>query len=280
MKRLLLPLLMCLTLCAPAWAANIFTLDPNCVANWNFEDGALTTDSKGGNTLTAGGTPAADTADYQEGAASVELQSAGSDTLSITDANLDAGYPLKNGDATKKTSIAFWFKMDSDPGSGHADILYSKYIATFGARSFLVYVYDEGATNKLGLNIGYNSGFSEEGAELPSATRPIATGVWYHVGVTHDDSTKGWRIRLWDSSNSTNYEATGTFTNNIYITTQPVVIGKENGAYWDYWNGNIDEMVVFKDILTADEIDEIRLGTYGAPAATGTSNWWWRRRHN
>ncbi len=30
------------------------------------------------------------------------------------------------------------------------------------------------------------------------------------------------------------------------------------------WDGLIDELVVFNDILTADEIDEIRQGTYGA----------------
>jgi hypothetical protein len=42
------------------------------VALWRMENGALTTDTIGGNTLTVIVTPTADTGDYKEGGASVD----------------------------------------------------------------------------------------------------------------------------------------------------------------------------------------------------------------
>ena len=56
--------------------ANDFSSDTDCKALWNFENGALTTDSKGGNTLSIGGnTPSADTVNYKQGAASCDFDS-------------------------------------------------------------------------------------------------------------------------------------------------------------------------------------------------------------
>ena len=53
--------------------ANDFTNDANCKALWNFDDGALTTDSKGTNTLTNSGVTA-DTVDFKEGNASGDFK--------------------------------------------------------------------------------------------------------------------------------------------------------------------------------------------------------------
>ena len=47
--------------------ANDFSGDPSCKAVWRFENGALTADSKGANTLTAVNGPTADTSLYKEG---------------------------------------------------------------------------------------------------------------------------------------------------------------------------------------------------------------------
>jgi len=76
--------------------ANIFTNDSNCKALWRFENGALTTDSKGTNTLTNNNTVVADTVNFKEGAASANLESSSSQYFSITNANLNAGFPLKD----------------------------------------------------------------------------------------------------------------------------------------------------------------------------------------
>jgi hypothetical protein len=42
----------------------------------------------------------------------------------------------------------------------------------------------------------------------------------------------------------------------------------------------LDEFVLFNDVLTAPEIDQIRNGTYEGDAAQKIRDyWWWRRRH-
>jgi len=93
---------------------------------WRFESGALTTDSQGNDTLSATGTPVADTdsGDYVEGSASAYCQ-AGSDYFSITDAALSANNPLNsdNGDgsgqSTQSITIIYPFKFDvGDEGTG------------------------------------------------------------------------------------------------------------------------------------------------------------------
>ena len=58
--------------------------------------------------------------------------------------------------------------------------------------------------------------------------------------------------------------ASGTATNNISITDAPFAIGASynNGSPAYYIDGLIDEVVVFSDILTTSEIDQIRQGTY------------------
>ena len=90
--------------------ANNFTGDVNCVALWNFESGALTTDSIGTNTLTDNNTVGTNASDFKEGAACADLTRANSEYFSITDADLDAGFPLKSDDSNKKISVCFWFK--------------------------------------------------------------------------------------------------------------------------------------------------------------------------
>ncbi len=66
--------------------------------------------------------------------------------------------------------------------------------------------------------------------------------------------------------------ASGTATNNISLTDAPFAIGAWfNGGTPVYpIDGLIDEVVVFRDILTTGEIDQIRQGTY-ADVSTPTT---------
>ena len=91
---------------------NDFSNDPNCVALYNFENGALTTDSKGGNTLSVGGnSPTAVMVDYKQGLASCDFEASNNQYWTIADADLDAGFPLKNGDAVGNISVCCWIKL-------------------------------------------------------------------------------------------------------------------------------------------------------------------------
>jgi len=257
-------LLLILCLCSACQAANDFSGDANCVAIWRLENGALLTDSKGTNTLTDGGA-VADLVDYKEGSASADFESTNTDYLAIADAALDAGYPFKKSDAVKNFSLCFWFKSESLPANTAEMGLYTKH--EFNKACFMIEVYDDSGIFRLRIasnnttyqNIQYDS--------------LLVTGRWYHAGVTYENSDKSYRIRLWDDTAGAlaDVDKTGNVATAINLTDANVNLGAaRSGTAW--FDGLMDEVVVFNDILTSDEIDAIRAGTYIAvapPAAGG-----------
>ncbi len=62
----------------------------------------------------------------------------------------------------------------------------------------------------------------------------------------------------------TAYEVAGTTTNNISVTAAAVYLGAAQGDTATDFDGRLDEVVVFKDILTT-EADEIAAQTYDGP---------------
>jgi hypothetical protein len=107
--------------------------------------------------------------------------------------------------------------------------------------------------------------------------------------VTFNDGTKKGTIRIYDlaAAQILGTDLDNTFTNNMYCGTSNFNVARrsENSGR-DFW-GDIDEAVVFNDVLSAAEIDQIRSGTFGGeapPAASGGAGWpvllhhWYRRR--
>ena len=215
----------------------------------------MATDSIGTNTLTNSGVTN-DASDYVRGDASGIWAN---DNMSITDALLSDDFPLKNGDLNKEISVACWVKFTSLPSAGNWAAMFAKYDYVTGQRTIMTSVYNSSGA-KWGFLLGYNSGNSAETITSSVLTAPVADR-WYHVAHTFRDSDKSWKIRVWDSIAETVEEDTGTTTNNINIESSLVQIGK--GGASNSLQGRLDEMVVFRDILTSDEIDEIRSGLYG-----------------
>ena len=261
MKRLLLVLI----LCAPAWAANDFTTDANCVSLWRLESGALTTDSIGTNTTTLHSITS-DTSLKKEGGGSGIWSYTISD-MTIADANLSSKFPLKSGDTNKKISVCFWVYR-----TGSTNRWFFGKGADGSSYSFTIHNVDGTGLN---MWIGHNGGASYEIITGPSYGSMLSN--WFHVGATFDDSTKGWHFRVWDDTGGAVTDMSGTSTNNIYVGNIALGIGCD-GVTGRAFGGRLDEVVVFNDILTSDEIDAIRQGLY--PAAAGNNDWWWRRRHN
>ena len=249
--------------------ANDFSGDANCVALWKVDNGALTTDSKGGNTLTDNNTIGTDTVDFKEGDASAEFANA-NECFSITDANLDAGFPFKDGDTNKKVSVCFWLKFDTLPSVlGQSDFPWSKYDAGASKRSFAIRIQE--ATDVLSLILGYNGGASFESSTDFGTT--FSNSIWYHVGVTWQDSDKAYVMRIWDdnASDFLDSDITDNFTNNINIEDALMLINNISSvADSNYGDCRMDEVVVFKDVLSAGEIDQIRNGTFGAVGVDNT----------
>jgi hypothetical protein len=236
---------------------NNFAVDPNCVALWRFEEGHLREDSIGTNLLANHNGVTTDPVAY-EGVSSARFVRDKVQYLSIPDANLSPDFPLKSGDTNKKISVCVWVRMETST----QQFLFAK-DGLPGGNSFVLAIQDAAGTRYATIRQGHNNGVVYEQALLLSL--PLVAGEWYHLAGTYNDADRSYRIRVYDPVTDMAYERTGTFLNNISVTNADVRIGGTLPSSVYYANGLLDEMVVFNDILTAAEIDQIRQGTYGKP---------------
>ena len=275
MKRLLLVLI----LGGSCLGANVFTTDPNCIGLWTFKDDGAgypeETDAINSIELfTQYNPPTLDTTNYQEGSAAAAFN--GGQSFQVTDAGLTSDWPIKaSSTKTLEISVACWVRCTSFPNDW--DWIWGKYRSVDNKKTIGLFIYNFGSSvYKFMLSKGYNSGASDE---FTSCLPELVVDQWYHVAWTWNDATKTAKGRIWDATAGTAYDAEHVNDESMNVEDAPWTIGAFSAGLNDQHEGQIDEVVVFNDILTADEIDEIRLGTYGA-AASGTSDWWYRRRHN
>jgi hypothetical protein len=237
---------------------NNFAVDPNCVALWRFEVGKLTLDSIKTNKLKDVNSVDVNTVDYKEGAAAASFDRDHGEYFSIIDANLSSGFPFKNGTSNNKVSICFWLKFDV--------MVPWSYIFAKNVNNKYGFGISKTNLDKLQMFIGYNSGNLPEQLIHDST---LQRGRWYHVGVTFNNVSKAYRIRIWDATANAivGTDLTGTAAHNVVIDAGEVRIGHSAGRITYLYNldGMLDEFVVFNDILTTAEIDKIRQGTYGKP---------------
>jgi regulation of enolase protein 1 (concanavalin A-like superfamily) len=233
-------------------------VDADCVALWKLNDGVLTVDSIGTNTLTNSGMVSSTTI-YKEGTGSA-LGDALGDQLYCNDGNLDSGFPLKSTESNKIISICGWFRCTGLPASDSRH-LWGKLDSTGDLRSILVWI--SNTTKYFTFGIGINTGQS---LEYDSIETEIEIDVWYHIGVTFDDSDGSYRLRVWNGDADELFgEITGNFSNNISLRNINFSIGDCNNL--DGAGGYRDEVVVFSEVLTADQIDLVRKGGYEGTAA-------------
>ena len=232
--------------------ANDFSLDSRCVALWRFENGALTADSKGTNTLTAVATPVADLADFKEGAACADLEYNDGDYFTIPDASLDAGFPLKSGDTVKKLTWCAWIKQESQPSS--IAYIIAKYDIT-NKRSLAITT----VSNALRILWGYSPGTAAQSIDTDIA---INNGEWYWIGMRVDGVAKTLDVIVYRANTGVTYTYSTTPTDELYVTNTAFTIGARDGDTTFRWDGRIDEVVIFNDLLTTTEMDKVRKGTF------------------
>jgi hypothetical protein len=244
--------------------ANDFTGDPNALGLYNMDQaGGILLDSLGGvGDMVNFGGAVLDVVNFKQGDASGKFVSP--DALWIQDHLLPADFPLKDGTSNGTFSLSFWFR--SNLASMSSEWIISKWYSLGNERSFLIF----GSGSTISLYMGYNGGSSTDTSASDTSTT-IVRDRWYHIGITWDDSDQSWRIRIYDAFNDTVGETTGTNSNgpsNPDGGSWTVGGNPDTSGFFDGW---LDEVVIFKDVLTADEIDEIREGTYGTGPPPGTT---------
>ena len=238
---------------------NNFASDPNAVAAWRFEPGKLRVDSVGPHTLTNYGA-VVETVDFKEGRGSADFELDQTDYLRISNASLSSKFPFKDLSAPTTITVAFWINIESLPTGGDTYNPFSKWSWPDG-RCFNATIGDGG---QVGLLIGTDNGTSyEEKWTIGS----IVPGEWYHVVISYRDSDKSYRINVWDTQFDTVMaDQKGHTKKNISITATDVCLGTRADLPETHkFDGLLDEMVVFNDLLTDAEIAKIREGTFGKP---------------
>lgn len=232
---------------------NDFDSDSNCVAVWKFETGNLLVDSKGTNDLSLQGNVSTYESDQREGVSCANHVDPG--WLQIDDSSLSDGFPLKSGDTAKIFSLCGWFRLDR---LASWQSIFTK--TNWGWGTNCTHLSADSARLKVGWGYASTNVDKDTGID-------VAIDTWYHFGlVIVGTGTPSIYLRVFNGSTG----EVSTYSNSptegdLNVQTLPIRLGwfaDNGGAIFD---GRQDEFVVFKDQLTADEIDLIRKGLYTAP---------------
>jgi hypothetical protein len=249
--------------------ANNFALDTDCVALYRQESGALADDSKGSSDL-VNQNVTANTTYYKEGAAagdydeSQQAQLAGNKGVELAD-DFPGGW---QGAPHYYLTGAFWYRPTLDALDAPVSMWnHLSYHARVWALSLNT------TTVVLTWHLG---GASYDSLSLNHA---IALDTWYHITFTFDCYNGEAHIYLYDSSDGQTYQADSTtevFPTEMYAEagrTQTFRIGGwPDFGSGDYIEGQIDEVVIFKRILSAWEATAIQRGIF--PVASSSSASW------
>ncbi len=234
---------------------NSFYDDPTVVSLYTFEDDTdIFKDYFGSNSLTGYSLPGydpiyCDTSHYKEGLKSVRLKPSLRQYASINDTDLSSNFPLKSQGVCKMT-LCVWFRINSVHDS---DVICKTYDED-GGRSFAIRI--DGAT--LRCVFGLWGGESYDTFTVGSLTLKR----WYHLSVVIDQVSFAVIIQLFDGAQYRVVKTIVSFlTGHLHLSTAPFTIGRRNGTDY-YFDGWVDEVVIFHDLKTLHEIELIRASTY------------------
>ncbi len=237
---------------------NNFASDPHCVGWYRFEYGAVNKDSKGLNDLTQSSNPVTASTTHKEGSYSGDFENGSFNMLSRLDSALSSNFPCKSGQFNRSFSISLWFRLETIP-SGYSRHLVSKYDEYAGERSFDLIVTSRTLRFHLYSPLGYQN-------IAISNLQQIVFNRWYHAALSYSHLTGLFYAEFWDSVDLTlvttgplsigfPYSSSARFTlGNVYNGSNPPVS--------EFFDGLMDEVVIFNDALSASEMEDIRNGEY------------------
>jgi len=170
---------------------------------------------------------------------SADFELDNSEYLSITDAS-QTGL-----DITGEITISFWVKPESTPNLEHVMVSQCNQTPSPRNESFRLKIDPD---DKIEFMLS-NDSTNEVNAYSSTA---LSNGVWYHVAATLNQVTDEMQIYI-DGSADGNAVS---YTNNIYDSAAPLTIGAQ-GNPSNYFDGLIDEVIIWDTALSATEIQEL-----------------------
>jgi hypothetical protein len=175
---------------------------------------------------------------------------------------LNADFPLKNGDANKNISVACWMNAPDGGSLMVGRAIFSKGGAA-GKYSFAVcFAETSGSgTGRIKVLIGKDGGTNHD--IFTNSSKTLERNAWYHVAASYEDHGTGGtvRIRIYDPSDGSVEQTALAAGNSIHVSDGDVKVAAYRYSGHRF-TGLVDELVVFNDILTEGEIDQIRQGSH------------------
>lgn len=238
--------------------ANSYTR-ADVVAAWQFEASpGIWKDTKAIQPdLSPTGPPTADTTNQMEGAQCASF--AAGQYLSIADAALAAGFPLKSSDTTKIITVSCWVRPTTVDANKRR--IWSKYKATGNQRSLQLY------HNSSQIYLQYSLA-GNTGVELSLGFGAMVANQKYYITVSVDgigiNGTPIYWARIFNATAGTWYFKAGTFSaGSLFAGTADWRIGADDdNAANTTFIGQIDEVLVFNSRLHNSEVVAIKGGNF------------------
>lgn len=164
-----------------------------------------------------------------------------------------------NLDNTAALTLSFWFKANEFPGDSAG--LVSKRLGPGDNNAYTTYL--KASDRRIYVDIdGSNNRFS--------STTLINTGAWYHVALTFNGAlSASQRAQLWINGvlDTTANETTASIPNY----TSSLRIGNTHAGATNWLNGFLDDVQVYRRVLTAAEIRMLGVRHRTATLTAGTA---------
>lgn len=239
--------------------ANDFTSDTGCHGHWRFQGSSLEVDdSTYANHLTLGKTTAAmiSTSTYVESTSCFVCSSGGGKRA---DTALDSGFPFKSGTTNQKMSFSIWIQTSANT-TGFRYIA-GKHDGTNDKRSWSLWKETTSTTHRIGMTLGTTGGASWSTVNFG----PVATGIWYNIGLRLNNDDRNYQCEIYNASNSAISSYSGTYTTSFPLTTAAFFLGWRSDNSSDAASnflGLMDEAIVLNRILTDTQMQALRTQSF------------------
>lgn len=159
-------------------------------------------------------------------------------------------------------TISAWMNLDTLAPSGDYTRIVEK--GTTASKYWMFYVK---ATKKIGFGF-FNSGTD---ISIQTVKTDWQAGKWYHIVGTYDPAGGTRNMKIYVNSVMNNQI---TKTGSPIANFEPLKFGVKNNDLWDYWDGGIDEVMIYNRALTASEIADLNKAPFvSLPTRTNIVTW-------
>ena len=175
---------------------------------------------------------------------SIDLELSSSQYLSITDAN-QTGLDLASD-----FTIEAWVKTESTPAASGTLEIFDKYTSAGDNRSYRFYYQNNAGTMKIVVNTSSTGAAGQVINHFFNYT--LTNGTWFHLAMTYDLSAGTALLYV----NGVSQGSVSGGNTSIYNGTGAVNIGAINEGTALYFDGLIDDVRVWSDKRTQQEVQD------------------------